>query len=144
MHKVDPQIQKQIAIPILHIAQATAEALLENGIQKVGPLGTKYTMTQDFYKEKLLEAGLEVLIPDQAGITEVNRVIYDELCLGDIKDSSKQTNLTIIDDLKNVGAEAVILGCTEIGLLVQQADTDLLLYYATVIHAEKAAEWAVG
>lgn len=140
MHKVDPQIQKQIAIPILHIAQATAEALLENGIQKVGPLGTKYTMTQDFYKEKLLEAGLEVLIPDQAGITEVNRVIYDELCLGDIKDSSKQTYLTIIDDLKNVGAEAVILGCTEIGLLVQQADTDLLLYYATIIYAWKAAE----
>lgn len=85
-----------------------------------------------------------MLISDQAGTTEVNRIIYDELYLGDIKDSSKQTYLTIIDDLKNVGAEAVILGCTEIGLLVKQADTDLLLYYATVIHAEKAAEWAVN
>ena len=140
MHKVAPQIQKQIAIPILHIAQATAETLLENGIQKVGLLGTKYTMTQDFYKEKLLEAGLEVLIPDQAGITEVNRIIYDELWLGDIKDRSKQTYLTIIDDLKNAGAKAVILGCTEIGLLVKQADTALPLYDTTAIHAQKAAE----
>ena len=85
-----------------------------------------------------------MLIPDQAGITEVNRIIYDELCLEDIKDSSKQTYLTIIGDLKNAGVEAVILGCTELGLLVKQADTDLLLYYTTVIHAEKAAEWAVG
>lgn len=85
MHKVAPQIQEQITIPILHIAQA----LLADGIQKVGLLGTKYTMTQDFYKEKLIESGLEVLIPNQAGIIEVNRIIYDELCLGDIKESSK-------------------------------------------------------
>lgn len=140
MHKVAPQIQSQITIPILHIAQATAEALLENGIQKVGLLGTKYTMTQDFYKDKLLEAGLEVLIPDQAGIAEVNRIIYDELCLGDIKNSSRQTYLAIIDDLKN----AVILGCTEIGLLIQQADTDLPLYDTTAIHAKRVAQLAVG
>lgn len=144
MHKVAPQIQEKITIPILHIAQATAEALLENGIQKVGLLGTKYTMTQDFYKDKLLEAGLEVLIPDQTGIAEVNRIIYDELCLGDIKDSSKQTYLAIIDDLKNAGAQAVILGCTEIGLLVKQADTELPLYDTTAIHAEKAAQLAVN
>ena len=144
MHKVAPQIQEKITIPILHIAQATAQALLADGIQKVGLLGTKYTMTQDFYKEKLIESGLEVLIPDQAGITEVNRIIYDELCLGDIKESSKQTYLTIIDDLKKAGAEAVILGCTEIGLLVKQSDTDLPLYDTTVIHAQKAAEWAIN
>ena len=99
MHKVAPQIQEKITIPILHIAQATAQALLADSIQKVGLLGTKYTMTQDFYKEKLIESGLEVLIPDQAGITEVNRIIYDELCLGDIKESSKQTYLAVIDDL---------------------------------------------
>lgn len=137
MHKVAPQIQEQIA-------QATAQALSANGIQKVGLLGTRYTMTQDFYKEKLIESGLEVLIPDQAGITEVNRIIYDELCLGDIKESSKQTYLAVIDDLKKAGAEVVILGCTEIGLLVKQSDTDLPLYDTTVIHAEKAAEWAVN
>ena len=140
MHKVAPQIQEKITIPILHIAQA----LLADGIQKVGLLGTKYTMTQDFYKEKLIESGLEVLITDQAGITEVNRIIYDELCLGDIKENSKQTYLAVIDDLKKAGAEAVILGCTEIGLLVKQSDTDLPLYDTTVIHAEKAAEWAVN
>lgn len=144
MHKVAPQIQKKIAIPILHIAQATAQALVDDGIRKVGLLGTKYTMTQDFYKEKLLESGLEVLIPDQAGIADVNRIIYDELCLGDIRESSKQTYLTVIDDLKNAGAEAVILGCTEIGLLVQQADTDLPLYDTTAIHAQKVAEMAIN
>ena len=144
MHKVAPQIQKTISIPILHIAQATADALLENGIKKVGLLGTKYTMTQDFYKEKLFEAGLDVVIPDQAGVEEVNRIIYDELCLGQIEESSKQAYLAIIDDLKNAGAEAVILGCTEIGLLVKQEDTDVPLFDTTVIHAQKAAEFAVG
>lgn len=143
MHKVAPQIQKKIAIPILHIAQATAQALVDDGIRKVGLLGTKYTMTQDFYKEKLLESGLEVLIPDQAGIADVNRIIYDELCLGDIRESSKQTYLTVIDDLKNAGAEAVILGCTEIGLLVKQSDIALPLYDTTVIHAEKAAKMGI-
>lgn len=144
MHKVAPQIQKIISIPILHIAQATADALLENRIKKIGLLGTKYTMTQEFYKEKLLEAGLEVIIPDQSGVEEVNRIIYDELCLGQIKESSKQTYLSMIDDLKNAGAEAVILGCTEIGLLVKQEDTDMPLFDTTVIHAQKAAEFAVG
>ena len=143
MHKVAPQIQKTISIPILHIAQATADALLENGIKKVGFLGTKYTMTQEFYKEKLLEAGLEVVIPDKAGVEEVNRIIYDELCLGQIKESSKQAYLAIIDDLKNAGAEAVILGCTEIGLLVKQEDTDMSLFDTTEIHALRAAEFAV-
>ena len=144
MHKVAPQIQKTISIPILHIAQATADALLENGIKKVGLLGTKYTMTQDFYKEKLFEAGLDVVIPDQAGVEEVNRIIYDELCLGQIEESSKQAYLAIIDDLKNAGAEAVILGCTEIGLLVKQEDTDVPLFDTTAIHAKKAAKVAVG
>lgn len=143
MHKVVPQIQKKISIPILHIAQATAEALLESGIQKVGLLGTKYTMTQDFYKKKLLEAGLEVVIPDQSSVEEVNRIIYDELCLGQIKEDSKQTYLAIIDDLKSAGAEAVILGCTEIGLLVKQEDTDVPLFDTAVIHAKKAAILAI-
>lgn len=101
-------------------------------------------MTQEFYKEKLLEAGREVIILDQSGVEEVNRIIYDELFLGQIKESSKQTYLSMIDDLKNAGAEAVILGCTEIGLLVKQEDTDMPLFDTTVIHAQKAAEFAVG
>ncbi|MEX2785087.1 aspartate/glutamate racemase family protein [Streptococcus sp. H49] len=142
MHKVVPQIEEKISIPILHIAQATAETLLEKGIQKVGLLGTKYTMTQDFYKEKLLEAGLKVVIPDQSGVEEVNRIIYNELCLGNILEGSKQIYLAVIDDLKNAGAEAVILGCTEIGLLVKQEDTDMPLFDTTAIHAQKAAELA--
>ncbi|AND80288.1 aspartate/glutamate racemase family protein [Streptococcus pantholopis] len=142
MHKVVPQIEEKISIPILHIAQATAETLLEKGIQKVGLLGTKYTMTQDFYKEKLLEAGLKVVIPDQSGVEEVNRIIYNELCLGNILEGSKQIYLAVIDDLKNAGAEAVILGCTEIGLLVKQEDTNMPLFDTTAIHAQKSAELA--
>lgn len=134
MHKVAPQIQQRISIPILHIAQATADTLLEQGIQKVGLLGTKYTMTQDFYKEKLLESGLEVLIPDDSGVEMVNRIIYDELCLGNIQEESKQAYLNIIEQLKNSGAEAVILDCTEIGLLVKQSDTDMPLFDTTLIH----------
>lgn len=144
MHKVAPQIQQRISIPILHIAQATADTLLEQGIQKVGLLGTKYTMTQDFYKEKLLESGLEVLIPDDSGVEMVNRIIYDELCLGNIQEESKQAYLNIIEQFKNSGAEAVILGCTEIGLLVKQSDTDMPLFDTTLIHAQKAAMQAVG
>ncbi|AWN62536.1 aspartate/glutamate racemase family protein [Streptococcus sobrinus] len=134
MHKVAPQIQQRISIPILHIAQATADTLLEQGIQKVGLLGTKYTMTQDFYKEKHLESGLEVLIPDDSGVEMVNRIIYDELCLGNIQEESKQAYLNIIEQFKNSGAEAVILGCTEIGLLVKQSDTDMSLFDTTLIH----------
>lgn len=144
MHKVAPQIQQRISIPILHIAQATADTLLEQGIQKVGLLGTKYTITQDFYKEKLLESGLEVLIPDDSGVEMVNRIIYDELCLGNIQEESKQAYLNIIEQLKNSGAEAVILDCTEIGLLVKQSDTDMPLFDTTLIHAQKAAMQAVG
>ncbi|WP_303974412.1 aspartate/glutamate racemase family protein [Streptococcus merionis] len=143
MHKVVPQIQQRINIPILHIAQATAEVLLEQGIQKVGLLGTKYTMTQDFYKEKLIELGLEVCVPDSEGIESVNSIIYNELCLGKIREESKQIYLDIIEQLRNEGAQAVILGCTEIGLLVKQEDTDMPLFDTTLIHAEAAAMMAI-
>lgn len=144
MHKVAPQIQERLSIPILHIAQATADILLEQGIRKVGLLGTKYTMTQDFYKEKLFESGLDVLIPDASGVETVNTIIYDELCLGTIREESKQTYLNIIEQLRGAGAQAVILGCTEIGLLVKQTDTDMPLFDTTLIHAEKAAMAAVN
>lgn len=144
MHKVAPQIAEQVTIPLLHIAQATAEALCRDGIRTVGLLGTKYTMTQDFYKDQLLQAGLEVVIPDATSIEQVNRIIYDELCLGQINDSSKQTYLTIMEQLRQAGAQAIILGCTEIGLLVTPADTDLPLYDTTAIHAQAAVEFMVG
>jgi aspartate racemase len=140
MHKVAPQIQKRIHIPIIHIAEVTAEELKQNHITTVALLGTKYTMTQDFYKEKLENAGITVLIPDEQEIEVVNSIIYDELCLGSILETSKERYLQIIDGLKNRGAQGVILGCTEIGLLIRQEDTDLPVFDTTRIHAVKAAK----
>lgn len=143
MHKVVPQIQKKIRIPVLHIAEATAEVLKQKGIDKVGLLGTKYTMTQNFYKNKLLDAGIEVVIPDACGVETVNDVIYQELCLGVIREDSKQKFVQIIEKLREDGAQGVILGCTEIGLLIQQADTSLPVFDTTQIHAERAAIYAM-
>ena len=144
MHKVAPQVRQRIAIPLLHIAEATAEALKESGITKVGLLGTKYTMTQDFYKAKLLEAGIDVVIPDPAGVELVNRVIYGELCLGIVKEDSRKRFASVIEALARRGAQGVILGCTEIGLLISQADSVLPVFDTTRIHAEKAAFFAIG
>lgn len=144
MHKVVPQIQKKISIPIIHIAEATAEKLKENKIRKVALLGTKYTMTQDFYKEKLIEAGIEVLIPCKNDIEIVNDVIYNELCLGVFSEDSKKEYLRIIDELSMKGAEGVILGCTEIGLLIKQNDTILPVFDTTQIHAYEAAIHAIS
>lgn len=139
MHKVAPNIQKEIQIPIIHIAEATAEKLIENNIYKVALLGTKYTMTQDFYKDKLIEKGIEVLIPNDSDVEIVNNIIYDELCLGIISEKSKSEYIRIIDKLKEDGAQGVILGCTEIGLLIGQEDTLLPVFDTTQIHATKAA-----
>ncbi|MFR2846880.1 MAG: aspartate/glutamate racemase family protein, partial [Hungatella hathewayi] len=144
MHKVVPQMQRQIQIPILHIAEATAAELLHHNIRKVALLGTKYTMTQEFYKEKLTAAGIEVLIPDAQGIETVNDIIYQELCLGTISDISREKYLSIIDQLAAKGAQGVILGCTEIGLLIQQKDTSLPVFDTTQIHAKMAAMEAIG
>lgn len=139
MHKIVPMMQMKIHIPILHIAEATAQKLKEQNIHKVALLGTKYTMQQDFYKDKLKEAGIEVIIPNDKGVELVNDIIYNELCLGNIFEKSKQEYLKIIDDLKEKGAQGVILGCTEIGLLIQQDDTELPVFDTTQIHATKAA-----
>lgn len=139
MHKAAPRIQSRIKIPILHIAEATAEELKLRNITKVALLGTKYTMTQDFYKEKLINAGIAVLIPDEQEIETINDVIYHELCLGIISETSKEEYRRIIDGLARQGAQGVILGCTEIGLLIQQKDTDLPVFDTTQIHASKAA-----
>jgi aspartate racemase len=139
MHKVVPQIQEQIHIPIIHIADATADALEHNGIKKVALLGTKYTMTQDFYKEKLISRGIAVVIPDAADVELVNHVIYDELCLGIISSESRKQYIRIMEQLKRNGAEGVILGCTEIGLLIHQKDSSLPVFDTTQIHAQAAA-----
>ena len=143
MHKVAPQIQRRISVPVIHIADATADRLEEQKIRKVALLGTKYTMTQDFYKERLISRGFEVLIPDAAGVETVNRVIYEELCVGNIREESRRQFSGIIAELKKQGAEAVILGCTEIGLLVRQEDFALPIFDTTEIHAARAAELAM-
>lgn len=143
MHRVVPEIQKHIVIPIIHIAEATADELRLRRITKVGLLGTKYTMTQDFYKNKLFEAGIDVVIPDSIGIEAVNDIIYKELCLGIISEASKNKYLEIIVDLEKRGAQGVILGCTEIGLLIQQKDINLPVFDTTQIHAIKAAQFSI-
>jgi len=143
MHKVAPDIQRVIGIPVLHIADATAEVLVEQGVQRVGLLGTAFTMEQDFYKGRLMnEYGLDVLVPNDESRSLVHQVIYEELCLGVVKEESKEHYLRIIDALAEQGAEAVILGCTEIGMLVNQANTTVPLYDTTALHAEKAVAFA--
>ena len=143
MHKVVPQIASMIDIPIIHIADATADELEKNNTRSIGLLGTKYTMTQDFYKQRLIDRGIRVLIPDEGDIETVNTVIFDELCVGKISDVSREKLKEIITKLKCKGAEGVILGCTEIGLLIHQSDVDIPVFDTTVIHARKAAELAI-
>ena len=139
MHKVAPQIEASISIPILHIADATAQKLREAGIEKVGLLGTRFTMEQDFYKGRLTEKyGIDVIVPEESEREDVHSVIYNELCLGIINENSRERYLKIIAQLTANGAEAVILGCTEIALLVQQNHTATPLYDTTAIHAEQA------
>lgn len=144
MHKVADKIKVEIEVPFLHIAECTADMLEQNQIGKVGLLGTRYTMEQDFYKSKIIARGIDVLIPSETDIKVVNDIIYNELCLGVIKESSKQQYLNIIDKLKEQGAEGIILGCTEIGLLVQQPDTEISLFDTTEIHAETAVVTALA
>ena len=144
MHKVAPDIEKAISIPILHIADAIAEVLKGKGIKTAGLLGTAFTMEQDFYKGRLMQKyGLEVIVPNEQDRKIVHNVIYQELCLGRMIENSKREYLRIIDNLAGQGAEAIILGCTEIGLLVNRGDTDIELYDTAVIHAEKAVEYAI-
>ena len=143
MHKVAPQIQAKVNVPIIHIVDAVADVLRSQGITKVGLLGTKYTMTQDFYKQKLIDRGIQVLIPEDGDVEVVNDIIFKELCVGIIREESRSRYSEVIRKLKNAGAEAVILGCTEIGLLVRQRDSVLPIYDTTVIHAKKAAQLAL-
>lgn len=143
MHKVAPQLQKKISIPLLHIAEATAEELILNGISTVALLGTKYTMQQEFYKSKLTGRGIKVLIPKADDIEIINKTIYEELCLGIQSEASKNEFHRIMNSLAEQGAEGIILGCTEIGLLVKQEDTKIKLFDTTYIHANKAADYAM-
>jgi aspartate racemase len=144
MHKVAPQIAAAIDIPLLHIADATAEVLVNEGVKTVGLLGTAFTMQQRFYKGRLEEHyGLNVIVPQEKDIAIVHDVIYQELCLGNVRQESKQAYVRIIDALSHRGADAVILGCTEIGMLVNQNDTHVRLFDTTAIHVERAVKYAI-
>lgn len=143
MHNVAPKIEAAIDIPLLHIADATASVLVKDNIKSVGLLGTAFTMEQAFYKKRLMDLhGLQVLVPGEKDRQTVHNVIFDELCLGRTEPASKAAYLRIVDDLADRGAEAVILGCTEIGMLIQQEDTPVKLVDTTVIHAQEAVAYA--
>jgi aspartate racemase len=145
MHKLYDKIQQSIQIPLLHIADATAESIKAEGIQKIALLGTRFTMEENFYKGRLVDNyGLEVIIPSSADMEIVHRIIYDELCAGLIKSDSKQRYADIIGRLVAEGAEGIILGCTEIGLLVKQEDSPVLLFDTTKIHAKAAVKYALA
>jgi aspartate racemase len=145
MHKMAETVQAEIEIPLLHIADATAERIRAQGLQRVGLLGTRFTMEEDFYKGRLEgRFGLQVLIPGTQERQVIHRVIYDELVLGKIEPRSKEQYLSIFNELVQQGAQGIILGCTEIGLLVKQNDCRVPLFDTTVIHASAAVEWALA
>jgi aspartate racemase len=144
MHKMAEEVQRNIGIPLLHIADATAEVIQARGVRRVGLLGTRFTMEENFYRGRLVELhNLEVIIPEQADREIVHRIIYAELVLGRIEPASKAEYLRIITDLAKAGAEGIILGCTEIGMLVSQADSRLPLFDTTRIHAQAAVQFAL-
>ncbi|MCG9752219.1 aspartate/glutamate racemase family protein [Vibrio brasiliensis] len=144
MHKVAEQVEESVNLPLLHIADATGSELKQQGITKVGLLGTAFTMEQDFYKQRLTDKfGIEVVVPNGVQRQLVHNIIYDELCQGEINRRSKDDFLTIIDDLFAAGAQGVILGCTEIGLLVEQQDTQVPLFDTVALHVEAAVSEAL-
>jgi aspartate racemase len=144
MHRVAPQVQAAVDLPLLHIADATAARIRAAGLCRIALLGTRFTMEQAFYRERIEAAGIEVLTPDDAQRERVHRVIYDELCLGRLVDASRDDYRAIIADLVGRGAQGIILGCTEIGLLVGEGDASVPLFDTTHIHAEAAADWALA
>ena len=145
MHSTVDDIEANVDIPVLHIADATGEKIKEQGLTTVGLLGTKYTMEDDFYKDRLREKyGIEVIVPNETEREIVNDVIFDELCAGNISDVSREKYVRIIEHLEEQGAEGVILGCTEIPLLVKQEDVDIPVFDTMTIHARAAVDYALG
>lgn len=144
MHKVAPAIEAAVQLPLLHIADATADAIVAQGLKRVALLGTRFTMEQDFYKSRLSEQyGLDVMVPNPTERAAVHRIIYEELCLGQIRESSREVYRSIIRGLVEQGAQAIVLACTEIGLLVSAQDCTVPLFDSTVLHAQAAVDWAL-
>lgn len=144
MHKVAQQIETLGELPLLHIADATAEQIKRRGVRRIGLLGTQFTMEQDFYRGRLQQHGIEVLVPKEEDRKIVHRIIYEELCLGIIRPESRDEYRRIINQLEQQGAEGVILGCTEITLLVGEEDARVPVFDTTAIHAAAAADYALG
>jgi aspartate racemase len=145
MHKVADAITSAVDLPLIHIADATAQAVQMAGVRQVGLLGTRFTMEQDFYKARLQSAyGLEVLVPGPSDRDEVHRIIYEELCLGQVHDASRDAYRRVMDALVANGAQGIILGCTEIGLLVSAQDSTVLLFDTTALHAQAAVDWMLA
>ena len=144
MHKVADQVQAAVGIPLLHLADAAAEAVTAAGLDTVGLLGTAFTMEQDFYRERLARHGLRVLVPQAEDRAEVHRVIYDELCLGVVREESREVYRGVIRRLAGAGAEGIVLGCTEIELLVGQADSPVPVFPTTRLHVEAAVTAALA
>ena len=140
MHKVAPQIEKVLSVPFLHIAEVTAQEIKKQNIERVGLLGTRYTMEQEFYKGRIEAQGISVLIPEEEQRIRINAIIFEELCRGIIKDESHRYMQAVANSLADKGAQGVILGCTEIGLLLQQKDVKTVLFDTALLHAESAAE----
>lgn len=144
MHKVVEQVQAAVSIPNLHIAEETAIRLQQDNISKVGLLGTAFTMEQAFYRERLEQNAIEVLTPNSENRQEVHRIIYEELCLGEVRLDSERYYRKVVDGLASQGAQAVVLGCTEIGLLIKQDQYSIALYDTTLIHANAAVNWLLN
>ena len=143
MHEMAEEVEASISIPLLHIADVTAERIISSGLKKVGLLGSAFTMEQDFYKGRLIDKyGLEVVIPSQIERQVVDNIIFNELCLGEIKDSSREQIETIMGNLVDDGAQGIILGCTELPSLVKQKDCSVPLFDTTAIHAKAAVDYA--
>jgi len=145
MHKVVEDMETKLSIPILHIADATAEAIKSSNLSRIGLLGTNYTMEEDFYKGRLeSKFGLEVLVPEKEDRDIIHQIIYEELILGKINDHSRKKYIEIINKLEKQGAQGVILGCTEIGMLIEQQHLDLPVFDTTIIHAKSAVDFALS
>lgn len=144
MHKVADQVQAAVGIPLLHLADATALAVTRAGLGTVGLLGTAFTMEQDFYRDRLAGHGLSVLVPPAGDRAEVHRIIYDELCLGVVREESRQVFRDVIRRLAEAGAEGMVLGCTEIELLVRTTDSPVPVFPTTRLHVQTAVEWALA
>ena len=143
MHKISGLFLENVNIPFLHIADMTAEEIIQENIKKTGLLGTKYTMSEDFYKAKLIEKGLNVIVPEKNEQDIINEIIYEELCKGVIKENSRKKYMEIINTMIRNGMEGIILGCTEIGLLIKQENVSIKIFDTTLIHAKKAVEYVL-